>query len=77
MAQRAPHLRIDTAAASALLLYIRARIALASEHLPYAKRLELWLIVDGREACIKLSGSSFSSEMEQVDRELEAALRCS
>jgi hypothetical protein len=56
---------------------VRARIALASEHLPYAKRLELWLIVDGREACIKLSGSSFSSEMEQVDRELEAALRCS
>jgi len=54
---------------------VSARIALANESLPYPKRLEFWLIVDAREACIKLSGSDFPAQMEQVDRELEAALR--
>jgi hypothetical protein len=54
---------------------VRARIALADEDISRGECLELWSIVDSHEALIKLSNSHFPSEMEQVDRELEAALR--
>jgi hypothetical protein len=54
---------------------VQARIRLAESPLPRQLERELWTIVDCREACIKLSGADFAAEMEQVDREIERALR--
>lgn len=53
---------------------VRARIQLADDNLPAARIRELWTIIDCREACLKLGGADFESEMELVDREIEAAL---
>lgn len=54
---------------------VEARIRLADDHLPPSKERELWTLVDSRESCIRLSGADFDAELEQIDREIEAALR--
>jgi hypothetical protein len=54
---------------------VQARIRLVESPLSPQLERELWTIVDCREACIKLSGADFKAEMEQVDREIEIALR--
>ena len=54
---------------------VKARIRLAETPLSAQLEREFWIIVDCREACIKLSGADFDAEMERVDREIEAALR--
>jgi len=54
---------------------VRARIKLAEAALSSQQQRELWCVVDCREFCIKLSGADFEAELEQIDRELEQALR--
>ena len=54
----------------------RARIKLvSSDHTPEQDR-ELWQIVDCLEWLIKMLAPSYEAELEQIDRELEARLRC-
>jgi len=52
---------------------VRLRIRLVD--LPIEKQRELWTVIDCPETCIKLSGADFSEQLEQIDREIERALR--
>jgi hypothetical protein len=52
---------------------VRLRIKLVD--LPTDKQRELWSVIDGREACLRLSGADFAEQLERIDREIERALR--
>lgn len=54
---------------------VAARIKLVSDDLTPAERHELWQSIDCREWFIKVVASDFAAELEQIDREIEAALR--
>ena len=52
-----------------------ARLRIKLVDLPIEKQRELWAVIDGREACIRLSGADFTEQLERIDREIEQALR--
>ncbi len=52
-----------------------ARIKLASDDLTPAEQHELWQSIDCREWFIKIVASDYAAELEQIDRDIEAALR--
>jgi hypothetical protein len=52
-----------------------ARLRIKLVDLPIEKQRELWIAIDGREACIRLSGADFAEQLERIDREIERALR--
>jgi hypothetical protein len=52
-----------------------ARLRIKLVDLPVEKQRELWTVIDGREACIRLSGADFTEQLERIDREIERALR--
>jgi hypothetical protein len=54
---------------------VHARIRLASGSLTSAEEADLWHVVDGIEAIIKMRARSFEAELEQIDRELEQHFR--
>jgi hypothetical protein len=54
---------------------VNARIKLASPSLPIEQQRELWQIVECREWFIKMLSPTYEAELEQIDRDLEAALR--
>jgi hypothetical protein len=54
---------------------VRARIALAADDISPERRDWLWQLIDCREWLIKLLTKDFPAQLEQIDRELEAALR--
>ena len=54
---------------------VQARIALADEDMSAARQAELWQIVDRCELNLKMLVLDFSSELEQIDREIEHELR--
>jgi len=53
---------------------IDARIKLATSSLNQEQRDELWQLVDSREWFVKMVAKDYRSELEQIDRELEAEL---
>jgi hypothetical protein len=54
---------------------VHARIRLASDALSPQQQRELWQAVDCREWFIKMVARDFEAELEQIDREIEDALR--
>ena len=54
---------------------VNARIKLASPNLLPEQQRELWQIVECREWFIKMLARGYEAELEQIDRDLEAALR--
>jgi hypothetical protein len=55
---------------------IRARITLATDsNLSQRQEAQLWQLIDTRECFVKLVAQDFVSQLEQIDRELEAELR--
>ena len=54
---------------------VNARIKLASPNLSSVQEQELWQIVECREWFIKMLARAYEAELEQIDRDLEAALR--
>jgi hypothetical protein len=54
---------------------VKARIRLVSEELPEPRRDALWWAIDCREWFIKMVADDFHSEMETIDRMIEAELR--
>ena len=53
---------------------IDARIKLATSSLNQEQRDELWQLVDSREWFVKMVAKDYRSELEQIDRQLEAEL---
>jgi hypothetical protein len=54
---------------------VKARIRLAEPGLAYEQRSDLWSIVDFREWCLRMMVTDYRAELEQIDREIETALR--
>ena len=54
---------------------VAARIKLASDDLTPADKQALWQSIDCREWFIKVVASDYAAELEQIDRDIEAALR--
>ena len=54
---------------------VKARIRLAEPGLSYEQRSDLWSIVDFREWCLRMMVTDYRAELEQIDREIETALR--
>ena len=54
---------------------VNARIKLASPNLSPEQQRELWQIVECHEWFIKMLTPTYEAELEQIDRDLEVALR--
>lgn len=54
---------------------VNARIKLASPNLSPKQQRELWQIVECHEWFIKMLAPTYEAELEQIDRDLEVALR--
>lgn len=54
---------------------VQARIKMVSERLSARQEAELWNAIEARERYIKLAARNFEAELEQIDREIEHALR--
>ena len=54
---------------------VQARIKMVSERLSPRQEAELWNAIEMRERYIKLATQDFAAELEQIDRDIETALR--
>ena len=66
---------IETFLAIARNYLSNAYTKIALQSLPPSKEAELWSLIHGVEAAMRMRGASLNAELEQIDRELERRFR--